>query len=61
VLDPGPFGSRVGLEPGDILRRIDGAEVSAPSDIGPLLRGAAPAIALEAERGNRRILLRFRL
>ncbi len=60
VLDPGPLGQRVGLQPGDILRAVNGAPVSRPADVGPFLRRAAPRYLIEAERGNRRIQLRFR-
>ena len=61
VMDPGPYGARVGLVPGDILRGINGRRVDVPADVDPMLRRAAPRIQLEAERGNRRVLLRFRL
>lgn len=61
VLDPGPFGARAGLQKGDILRAIDGTGVNSPKDVDRLLRRAAPRIQIEAQRGNRRLLLRFRV
>ncbi|MFP7671740.1 trypsin-like peptidase domain-containing protein [Marivita sp. S0852] len=60
VLDPGRFGQRVGLRRGDILRRIDRFVVEGPGDVGPALRAAAPNVAIEAERGGQRLILRFR-
>ncbi|WP_121631249.1 trypsin-like peptidase domain-containing protein [Tropicibacter alexandrii] len=61
VIDPGPYGARVGLVAGDILRGINGRIVRQPGDVAAMLRLAAPRVQLEAERGNRRLLLRFRL
>lgn len=60
VVDPGPFGLRAGLQPGDILRAINSARVETPRQVGTLLRRAAPRIQIEAQRGLRRIVLRFR-
>ncbi|WGW05250.1 trypsin-like peptidase domain-containing protein [Tropicibacter oceani] len=61
VLNPGPFGARVGLQAGDILQAIDGAAVDDPTEVDAILRRAAPNIQIEAQRGNRRLVLRFRL
>lgn len=60
VLDPGPFGLRAGLRAGDILRQINGRPVEQPQQVGDLLLRAAPRIQIEAERGMRRLILRFR-
>jgi Do/DeqQ family serine protease len=60
VLDPGPFGARAGLQSGDILRSVNGRAVTDPAQVGPLLRRAAPRIQIEAQRGLRRLILRFR-
>ncbi len=61
VLDPGPYGARAGLQPDDILRAINGKRVENPADVDRLLRDATPRIQIEAERGNRRLVLRFRV
>ncbi|MDU8912219.1 trypsin-like peptidase domain-containing protein [Aestuariicoccus sp. MJ-SS9] len=61
VTDPGPYGARAGLRAGDVLRRINGAEVTGPRAIDGLLRRAAPRIRLDLLRGNRRVSLRFRV
>lgn len=60
VLDPGPFGIRAGLQSGDILQTINGRQVTSPQQVGRLLQRAAPRIQIEAQRGLRRLLLRFR-
>ncbi len=60
VVEPGPLGRRVGLQPGDVIRRIDRAVIQSPSDVGPALRQAAPTVAMETERGGQRLILRFR-
>ncbi|MHA6344771.1 trypsin-like peptidase domain-containing protein [Roseivivax sp. CAU 1761] len=61
VTDPGRWGARAGLRPGDLIRRINGRDVAHPDEVAPTLRAAAPNIALEAERGGRGLVLRFRL
>ncbi|MBS0125638.1 trypsin-like peptidase domain-containing protein [Thetidibacter halocola] len=61
VLQPGPYGARAGLQTGDILRGIDGAAVENPAEVGPLLQRAAPRVRIDALRGNRRLVLSFRL
>lgn len=61
VTDPGPWGARAGLREGDILRGINGVPIETPSEVDRALRRAAPRVAIEAERGRRRLLLRFRV
>ncbi|MFZ5962631.1 trypsin-like peptidase domain-containing protein [Thalassococcus sp. BH17M4-6] len=60
VLEPGPYGGRVGLRRGDILRSINGVPIRRPGEVGDVLRRASPRLQVEAERGNRRVFLRFR-
>jgi Do/DeqQ family serine protease len=60
VLDPGPYGARVGLRPGDVLRAINGTEVRGPSEVQRLLDRAGSRIQIEAQRGTQRLFLRFR-
>jgi S1-C subfamily serine protease len=61
VRDPGPWGARAGLRAGDLLRAINGQVITAPDEVAPALARAVPRIAVEAERGGRRLLLRFRV
>lgn len=60
VTDPGPYGARIGLRPGDILRGINGKAVEAPGDVAPLLNRAGSRVQLDAQRGGSRLSLRFR-
>ncbi|MCR8550933.1 trypsin-like peptidase domain-containing protein [Salipiger sp. P9] len=60
VTDPGPYGARIGLRPGDVLRAINGRDIAAPDDVGRLLERAAPRVQIDAQRGAGRVSLRFR-
>jgi len=60
VMTPGRLGQRVGLRPGDIIRRVDRIVLETPADLGPALLQAAPNVLLDVERGGRRVILRFR-
>jgi len=60
VMTPGRLGQRVGLRPGDIIRRVDRIILETPADLGPALLQAAPNVLLDVERGGRRVILRFR-
>ena len=60
VTDPGPYAARIGLRRGDIVLKIDGRAVTDPDRVDRLLRRAAPRVEIEALRGNRRAILRFR-
>ncbi|KMK68236.1 trypsin-like peptidase domain-containing protein [Puniceibacterium sp. IMCC21224] len=61
VQDPGPYAARAGLRAGDILRAVNGDDVESADQIAPALERAAPRIAIEAQRGAQRVLLRFRV
>ncbi len=61
VVEPGALGQRIGLQPGDILTAIDRRAIDTPRDVGPALQRAAPGVSLDVVRGNRRVLLRFRV
>lgn len=61
VLDTGPFGPRIGLQRGDILREINGREIAAPRDAVRALNNARRSVSLVVERGGQLVLLRFRL
>ena len=60
VLDPGPFGARVGLRRGDLLRAINGQGLRTSATAADILGRAAPRFAIEVQRGGQRLLLRFR-
>ncbi|MGR3378026.1 trypsin-like peptidase domain-containing protein [Salipiger abyssi] len=60
VTDPGPYGARIGLRPGDVLRAINGRAVEKTGDVGRLLERAAPRVQIDALRGGGRVSLRFR-
>ncbi|MCT4556549.1 MAG: trypsin-like peptidase domain-containing protein [Pelagimonas sp.] len=60
VLDPGPYGARVGLQAGDILHSVNGQDITTPKDVARALKRAGKRIQIEAQRGNRRLFLRFR-
>lgn len=61
VTDPGELGLRAGLRAGDILRAVNGREARDTETASALLRQARRRLALEVQRGGRRLILRFRL
>ena len=61
VVDPGPYGDRIGLHPGDLLRAANGVEITQPEDVDSVLRRAGRRIELDAVRGSQRMILRFRV
>lgn len=61
VLDAGPYGSRVGLQRGDLLREINGREITSPRGAARALNAARRTVSLVVERGGQLVLLRFRL
>ncbi len=61
VTDPGRYGARAGLRPGDVILGVNGARISVPGDVDRALRRAASRIQLEVEREGHRVALRFRV
>jgi S1-C subfamily serine protease len=61
VDDPGRVGARAGLQAGDVLRAIDGVEVTDSSTANDLLARASGTLSLDVQRGDQRAVLRFRL
>jgi hypothetical protein len=59
VAEPGRFGARVGLQPGDVIRLINGSRMADPSMVERVLsqRGR---FRLAVLRGDRRIVLTFK-
>ncbi|MCQ0093687.1 trypsin-like peptidase domain-containing protein [Roseovarius sp. M141] len=61
VVDPGEIGARAGLRAGDTLLSINGAEVATSTDASAALERARGRLALDVQRGQRRLTMRFRL
>ncbi len=60
LVDPGPFGPRVGLRAGDVVLDINGIAPQHPDDIVTLFSGQVRRFQMLVLRGNRRVSLRFR-
>lgn len=60
VEDPGEIGARLGLRAGDILRGLNGATIDSPREAVALLDRVSGRAALQVQRGNRAVTLRFR-
>ena len=60
VVDPGPWGARVGLRGGDVILAINGTAPETPQAVAALLRGAAPRIQIDVMRVGKPLTLRFR-
>jgi Do/DeqQ family serine protease len=59
VTDPGRYGTRAGLEAGDVIRAVSGHEVATPPEVRrALATGGWHEIVVE--RGARRVAIRFR-
>ena len=61
VVDPGETGGRAGLRAGDVLLGIDGRAVSTSAGANTALQRARGRLALDVQRGERRLTMRFRL
>jgi S1-C subfamily serine protease len=57
---PGDIGARIGLRPGDVLHGVDDVEISTPKEAEAALREAGRRISLDVQRGNQRVVMRFR-
>lgn len=60
VTDPGPYGGRVGLNPGDILLGINDAATETPRQVDRALRNPGRRVRMDFMRQGRRLSLRFR-
>jgi Do/DeqQ family serine protease len=58
---PGPYGARVGLRPGDILKEINGDAVETTVQAQRALTQDMRVLSLDVKRGLQRLRLRFRL
>ncbi|MCP4820545.1 MAG: PDZ domain-containing protein, partial [Shimia sp.] len=61
VENPGQVGARLGLNPGDVLRAVDGNDVNTTKEVDQALRKAKKRLTLEVQRGTQRVVMRFRL
>ena len=61
VENPGQVGARLGLNPGDVLRAVDGKDVTNTQEVDQALRKARNRLTLEVQRGTQRVTMRFRL
>lgn len=61
VDDPGPYGARAGLRPGDILRQVNGRPVEDSRAAREALERATNTLALDLLRDGQRLALRFRI
>ncbi|WP_283643773.1 trypsin-like peptidase domain-containing protein [Marinovum algicola] len=61
VLEPGAVGARIGLRAGDILLAVGRYAIERPSEAARLLGQASGRVAVQVQRGNRRLALRFRV
>ena len=61
VSDPGPFGARAGLQPGDVVVQINEEEVTATEDFDRILGDVGRWVNMNLLRRGQRLNLRFRL
>ena len=61
VLNPGPYGQRAGLYPGDVVARINDAEIETPKDIRSALTDPGRWVRMDVRRRGQWVSLRFRL
>jgi len=61
VEDPGPYGTRAGLQAGDILRGLNGISFSDSVSAAAALEAVGRSLALEVQRGAQRVVLRLRV
>lgn len=61
VENPGPYGARAGLLPGDILSQINGRTMETTSDVEKIMSERLNTLSIELQRGLQRVSMRFRL
>jgi len=61
VVDPGPYGARAGLRPGDVINAVNGRQAERPRDIVRALRDPGRRVQIDLVRGGKSVSLRFRL
>jgi len=61
VLDPGQYGARAGLQPGDVIREINGDRIETSADVQRALTNPGRWLKMELSRRGQTLSLRFRL
>ncbi len=61
VLDPGPYGRRLGLREKDVVIAVDGRKIERVEDLRRALNAASGRLDLRLQRGARRLSLRIGL
>ncbi|MGV6803355.1 MAG: trypsin-like peptidase domain-containing protein [Ruegeria sp.] len=61
VIEPGPYGARAGLRPGDVIIAINGRRIERPRDVERGLRDPGRRVQMDLQRGGKPVSLRFRL
>ncbi|NDW46514.1 Do family serine endopeptidase [Ruegeria sp. PrR005] len=61
VLDPGPYGARAGVQPGDVLGAINGEEIESSADVERALTETGRWVRMDLQRRGQWVSLRFRL
>ncbi|WP_171179725.1 trypsin-like peptidase domain-containing protein [Ruegeria sp. HKCCD8929] len=61
VLNPGHYGARAGLKPGDVLGRVNGVEIAHPADLRRALSETGRRVRIDLQRRGQWVSLRFRV
>jgi S1-C subfamily serine protease len=61
ITDPGAYGGRVGLRPGDIILAINDIAIETPQDVPNVLAAAGRWMKVDLNRQGQRVSLRYRL
>ncbi len=61
VVDPGRYGARAGLRPGDVVKAVNGDRIQVPVDVRDTLTNPGRRVQMDVQRGGRTVSLRFRL
>ncbi len=61
VVDPGRYGARAGLRPGDVVKAVNGDRIQVPIDVRDTLTNPGRRVQMDVQRGGRTVSLRFRL
>ncbi|WP_050605855.1 trypsin-like peptidase domain-containing protein [Ruegeria sp. 6PALISEP08] len=61
VIDPGPYGARAGLRPGDVIETINAVDIQRPGDVERAMTDPGRRVQMGLQREGRSVSLRFRL